>query len=96
MAGSKSLEQLNANRTSSKRQFSRMASNIVRMHAIMAEEELRDSFKKLITEANKVTEANDDREVHYLTEAELDADSEEVPRLTEQQKADIGRTASQV
>lgn len=58
----------------------------------MAEEEL----KKLIIEANKVMEANDDGEVQYLAETELDADSEEAPRFSEQQKADIGRAASQV
>ncbi|KAJ8278530.1 hypothetical protein GJAV_G00088610 [Gymnothorax javanicus] len=95
MADSKSLEQLKANRTSAKRQFSRLANNIVRMHAIMPEEELRDGFKKLIVEANKVMEANDDVEAQYLAEAELDADPGEVPRLSEQQKADIGKTASE-
>lgn len=95
MADSKSLEQLKASRTSAKRQFSRLGNNIVRMHAIMPEEELRDSFKKLIIEANKVMEANDDVEAQYLAEAELEADPEEVPGLSEQQKADIGKTASE-
>lgn len=95
MADSKSLEQLKANRTSAKRQFSRLANNIVRMHAIMPEEELRDSFKKFINEANKVMEANDDVEAQCLAEAEQDADPEVGPRLAEQQKADIGKTASE-
>lgn len=95
MADSKSLEQLKASRTSAKRQFSRLSNNIVRMHAIMAEEELRDHFKRLITEANKVMEANDDVEAQYLAEVELDADPDEVPGLSKQQKADIGKTASE-
>lgn len=68
MADLKSLEQLKAIRTSAKRQFSRLANNIVRMLAIMPEEELKDSFKKLIIEANKVIEANDDVEAQYLAE----------------------------
>lgn len=95
MADSKTLEQLKANRTSAKRQFSRLANNVVRMHGITPEEELRDSFKKLVIEANKVMEANDDVEAQYLVEAKLDTDSEEVPRLNEQQKADIEKTTSE-
>lgn len=95
MADSKTLEQLRGSRTSAKRQFSRLANNVVRMHAITPEDELRDSFKKLIIEANKVMEANDDVEAQYRVEAELDTDSEGVPRLNEQQKADIGKTASE-
>ena len=59
----------------------------------MPEEELKDSFKKLIIEANKIMEANDGLEAQYLAEAELDADSDEVLRLSEQQKADIGKAA---
>jgi len=55
----------------------------------MPEEELKDSLKKLIIEANKVMEANDD------VEAKLDTDSEEVPWLNEQQKAEIGKTTSE-
>jgi len=66
MADSKTLDQLKASRTSAKRQFSRLANNVVRMHAIMPEEELKDSLKKLIIEANKVMEANDDVEAQTL------------------------------
>ncbi|XP_051232860.1 uncharacterized protein LOC127350364 [Dicentrarchus labrax] len=95
MADSKLQEQFKANRRSVKRQFSILANNVVRMHAIMAEEELIDSFKKLIIEANKVMEANDDVEAQYLAEAELDADPEVVLGLSEQQKANIGKTASE-
>lgn len=95
MADSKALEQLKANRTSAKWQFSRLANNVVRMHTVMSEEELRDSFKKLIMEANKVMEANDDVEAQYLAEAKLDADLENVSGLSEQQKADVGKTASE-
>lgn len=93
MADLKLLEQLKASRTSAKWQSSQLANNIVQMHAIMPEEELKDSFKKLIIEANKVMEANDDVEAQYLAEVELDADSDEVPGLSEQQKADIGKAA---
>lgn len=34
-------------------------------------------------------------EAQYLAEAEPDADLEEIPSLSEQQKADIGRTTSE-
>lgn len=81
MADSKSQEQLKVNRTTAKWQFSRLANNIVWMCAMVAEDELRDSFKKLTIEANKVMEANDD------VGAGLDA--------SEQQKADIKKTASE-
>lgn len=60
MADSKSLEQLKANRTTAKRQFSRLANN-----------------------------------GPYLAGAGLDADSVAVPALSEQQKADIKKTASE-
>ncbi|KAI7792395.1 gag-pol fusion polyprotein [Triplophysa rosa] len=92
MADSKSLEQLKANRTTVKRQFSRLANNVVRMCTILSEEELRDSFKQLTTEANKVMEANDDVEAQYIAEVKLDAD---VSVLSDQQKADIEKTASE-
>ncbi|KAL1250910.1 hypothetical protein QQF64_018706 [Cirrhinus molitorella] len=62
------------------------------MHTILSEEELRDSFKKLTIEANKVMEANDDVEAQYIAEAKLVAD---VPVLNEQQKAEIGKTVSE-
>lgn len=71
MAGLKSLQQLKANRTSAKRQFSQLANYIAPMHAIMPGEELRDSFRKLIIDAHKVIEANDDVEAQYLSEMEL-------------------------
>ena len=95
MADLKSLEQLKANRTSAKRQFSRLANNIVRMHVIMPEEEVKDSFKKLIIEANKVMEANDDVKAQSLADVELDTDSDEVPGLNEQQKGNIGKAAGE-
>lgn len=91
MADSKSLEQLKANRTTEKWQFSRLGNN-VRMSIVLSEEELRYSLKKLTIEANKVMEANDDVEAQYLAEVELNADA---PLLNEQQKADIEKTASE-
>ncbi|XP_038145790.1 uncharacterized protein LOC119786474 [Cyprinodon tularosa] len=95
MADSESLEQLKRNRTSAKRLFSRLANNIVRMHAIMSEEELKDSFKELIIESNKVMEANEDVEAQYLVDRDLQEDSEEDSKLNEQQRADIDKTASE-
>lgn len=95
MADLKLLEPLKASRTTAKRQFSRLVNNIVRMHDISSENELRDGFKKLTIEANKVMEANDDVEAQYLADAEVDADSDAVPVLSKQEKADVGRTASE-
>ncbi|RXN30024.1 gag-pol fusion poly [Labeo rohita] len=92
MADSKSLEQLKVNRTVAKRQFSRLANSVIRMHTILSEEELRDSLKKLTIEANKVMEANDEVEAQYVAEAKLDADGSV---LSEQQKAEIEKTASE-
>lgn len=56
------------------------------MHIVMTEEELRDSFKKLTIEANKVLEANDDVAARYIAEnaAELDKGM-----LSKQQKANL-------
>ncbi len=62
MADSLLVEQLKTARTSAKRQFSRLANNVLRMHIMMSEEELRDNFRKLTAEAGKVLEANDDVE----------------------------------
>lgn len=95
MADSKLLEPLKASRTTAKRQFSRLVNDIVQMHDISSENELRDGFKKFTIEANKVMEANDDVEAQYFADAEVDADSDAVPVLSKQEKADVGRTASE-
>lgn len=78
MADSKLLEQLKANKTTAKCQFSQLANNVVRMHAILPEEELRDSFKKLTIEANKVMEENYDLEAKCIAEAKLDSHADGV------------------
>lgn len=87
MADSLVLEQLKAARTTAKRQFTRLANSVSRMHATMTEDELRDSFRKLSIEANKVLEANDDIEAQHTEESGAD-------ELNEQQKADINKAAS--
>lgn len=92
MANSKSLEQLKSSRTTAKRQFSRLANNVARIHIVMTEEELRDSFKKLTIEANKVLEANDDVAAQYIAENKVELDK---GMLSEQQKADLDKTATE-
>lgn len=86
MADSPMLERLKATRTTAKRQFSRLANDVSKMHDIMSENELRDFFRKLTTEVNKVLEANDDIEAQYI---------EENGSLNQEQKADIEKTASE-
>ncbi len=89
MADSLLVEQLKTARTSAKRQFSRLANNVLRMHIMMSEEELRDNFRKLTAEAGKVLEANDDIEGQCIEE---NSDAEE---LSEQQKSDLVKTANE-
>lgn len=90
MADSVVLVQLKATRTGAKRQFVRLANNVLRMHTVMSEEELKDSFKSLSMEANKVFEANDDVEDQYTAESQLEGGA-----LTEQQRADLEKASSE-
>lgn len=63
----------------------------------MTADELKENFKRLTLEAIKVLEVNDELEAAYMSvcEAELDADAESAPELTEQQKTDLERTAKE-
>lgn len=90
MADSLVLVQLKANRTGAKRQFLRLANNVLRMHTVMSEEELKDSFKTLTMEANKVFEANDDVEDQYAVESELEGGA-----LTDQQREDLEKASTE-
>ncbi|KAJ0023822.1 hypothetical protein NQD34_003721 [Periophthalmus magnuspinnatus] len=90
MADALVLVQLKANRNTAKRQFSRLANNVQRMYTVMSEEELKDSFKTLTIEANKVFEANDDVEDQYAAESQLEGGT-----LTEEQRADLEKTKSE-
>lgn len=90
MADSEVLVQLKAARTSAKRQFTRLANNVLRMHTVMSEEELKDSFKTLTIEANKVFEANDDVEDQYAVESQQEGGA-----LTDQQRADLEKASSE-
>lgn len=90
MADSLVLVQLKADRTSAKRQLLRLVNNVLRMHTVMSEEELKDSFKSLTMEANKVFEAIDDVEDQYTVESELEGGA-----LTDQQRADLEKASSE-
>lgn len=91
----KSVQQLKVERTTAKRLYSRLANSILRNHTDMTEEELRDSFCRLIMEAEKVKEANDNVEAGLIAELETETNSAGVPVLTEQQKANIAKTANE-
>lgn len=88
MADSLILEQLKTNRNNAKRQFIRLSNNVLRMHSVMSEEELKDSFKTLTIEANKVFEANEDVEDQYKQESEGAA-------LSDQQRADLDKVSDE-
>ncbi|KAJ0068903.1 hypothetical protein NL108_014013 [Boleophthalmus pectinirostris] len=90
MADSLVLVQLKGNRNTAKRQFFRLANNVQRMYTVMSEEELKDSFKTLTIEANKVFEANDDVEDQYAAESQLEGDT-----LTEEHRADLEKTKTE-
>lgn len=90
----KSAEQLKLKRTT-KRAFSHLVNNIIRNHEEMSEEELRNNFNKLMQEAEKVKEANDDVEAGLIAELEVELDADEETVLTEQQKADLAKTAKE-
>lgn len=87
MADSVVLEQLKSARATVKRQFSRLANNVLRMHTMMSEVELRDNFAKLTAEASKVLEANDDAAEQYTAE---NSD----PQVLSEQKADLDKTTT--
>ncbi|CAI5646586.1 unnamed protein product [Oreochromis niloticus] len=94
-AAGKSVEQLKGVRTTAKRSFSRLVNSVTRTHDDMTEGELKDSFNRLTTEAEKVMEANDDLEAGFIAELETKLDTSEAVVLTEQQKVDLAKTASE-
>ncbi|KAK9521448.1 hypothetical protein VZT92_021253 [Zoarces viviparus] len=94
-ATGKSVEQLKVERTTAKRLFTRLVNSITRTHEDMSEEELRDSFNKLKIKAEKVMGANEDVKAGFIAELEAELDKDEYAVLTEQQKADLGRTSDE-
>ncbi|KAL3973670.1 mitochondrial-processing peptidase subunit beta [Sarotherodon galilaeus] len=94
-AAGKSVEQLKGVRTTAKRSFSRLVNSITRTHEDMTEGELKDSFNRLTTEAEKLMEANDDLEAGFIAELEAKLDTSEAVVLTEQQKVDLVKTANE-
>ena len=90
-----SAEQLKVERTTAKRAFSHLVNSIIRNHKEMLEEELRNNFNKLMQEAERVMEANDDVEAGLIAELEAELDTDEEAVLTEQQKADLAKTAKE-
>lgn len=91
----KSLEQLKAERTVEKRAFTRLINTISRAYKDMTEEDLRNSLDKLTKQAEKVMEVNDDLEAGMVAEVEAELDSDKSAVLTEQQKDDLAKTASE-
>lgn len=67
MAELKSLDDLNAERTTANRLFSRFANNIMRTYMEMSEV-LEENFKKLTLESSKVMVENKDVEAAYMVE----------------------------
>lgn len=94
-ATGKSLEQLKAERTVEKRAFTRLINTITRAYQEMTEDDLQDSLNKLTKQAEKVMGANDDLGVGIVAELEAERDADKSAVLTEQQKADLERTASE-
>ncbi|XP_061907769.1 uncharacterized protein LOC133652733 [Entelurus aequoreus] len=83
MADPKPTDELKVERTTAKRQFSRLANNITRTYIEMSKEELQENFKKLMLESSRVFEANEEVEAAYMADAE---------ELSDPQKADIAKT----
>lgn len=92
MADSVIQKQLKASRTSAKCKFTRLANTVTRMHTLMCEEELKDSFTKLTIEICKVTEANDDVKAQHMAENEAERNEE---TLNDAQKADLEKSATE-
>nr|XP_017209463.2 uncharacterized protein LOC108181536 [Danio rerio] len=90
----KSLEQLKAKRTVEKRAFTRLANTIFKTCKNMTEMDLQDSLNKLTIQAEKVMEVNDDLEAGMIAEIEANLDTDQSAELTEQQKDDLEKTAS--
>lgn len=94
-AAEKLIEQLKVQRTTAKRSFSRLVNSISRACRDMTEEELKTSLDKLTMEAELVMAANDDVEASTIVNLEAELGTEEEAVLTEQQQADLEKTASE-
>ena len=82
-------------RTVAKRAFSRLANNLLRTYEDLSEQDLENGFKALTKAAEKVWEVNDDLEAKLIADEEAELDTEGEAVLTEQQKADLTKTASE-
>lgn len=82
-------------RTTAKQAFSCLVNSIIRNHKEMVKEELSNNFNKLMQEAERVMEANDDVVAGLIAELEAELDADEEAVLTEQQKADLAKTAKE-
>lgn len=91
----KTVEQLKTDRTAAKRIFSRLVNSIIRTCNDTQEEMLKASFDKVTQEAEKVMEANDDVEAGFIAELEGELDTDEEVVLSEQQQADLAKTANE-
>lgn len=91
----KSFEHLKMERTTAKRMFSRLANSIIRTHEEMSEDDLSESFKRLTKAAESVMEINDEMEAVLTADKEAKLDADDVAVLTEQQKADLSKTANE-
>ena len=90
MADKKAVDQLKMERTTAKASFTRLVNSLTRNHDDLSEEELRDSFKTLITAAEKVMEANEKVEAKLLTQLK-DGETE----LTQAQREDLDNTSKE-
>lgn len=94
-AGRKTMDQLKNERTTAKRSFTRLVNNVTRSYNSMTEEQLRDSFNKLHIGAERVMEANDEVKAGLIAEEEAELEGDELVSLTEQQEAELTKTANE-
>lgn len=92
-AETKTVEHLKMERTIAKRAFSRLANSIMRTYEDMSEDDLRESFNRLMKAAERLLEINDDFEAKLIADQEATLGAGEAATLIEQQKVDLTRTA---
>ncbi|XP_048872855.1 uncharacterized protein LOC125744737 [Brienomyrus brachyistius] len=89
MAESKSLKQLKRERMTAKQRFSRLANSVMKSCKKMSADELMEAFNKVVLDADKVLEANEEVEIAWLEELE------HVSTPKESMRDDIKRTVEE-
>ncbi|XP_055768950.1 uncharacterized protein LOC129844827 [Salvelinus fontinalis] len=88
----KTVKELKQERTLAKSAFTKQANFLSRGAKHMTKSELREEFKKLTSEARKVSETNDEYRAGLLADIEAETDEGEEADLSKQQQTELEKT----